>query len=133
MIFYDFRRGLNQPQCAGELASDFGDEAPSPATCFTGFEMLIKMETASYIIGIIRSYLSDRKLRYWSDGCSEEYSVWVVVPQGSVLGPNAYRYGPSYKDNWIRRPYKKYKFINLNLAYHKTEVALLSSRKAVEW
>ena len=37
MIFYDFRRGLNQQQCADQLASTFGDEAPSRATVFRWF------------------------------------------------------------------------------------------------
>ena len=37
MIFYDFRRGLTQQQCADQLALTFGDEAPSRATVFRWF------------------------------------------------------------------------------------------------
>lgn len=31
IIFYDFRRGLTQQQCADQLALTFGDEGPSRA------------------------------------------------------------------------------------------------------
>lgn len=37
MIYYDFRRGLSQEQCADQLASTFGNEAPSRATVFRWF------------------------------------------------------------------------------------------------
>ena len=37
MIFYDFRRGLNQQQCANQFTSTFGDEAPSCTTVFPWF------------------------------------------------------------------------------------------------
>ena len=37
MIFYDFRRGLSQHQCAEQLALTFGDEAPSVRTVYRWF------------------------------------------------------------------------------------------------
>ncbi|GAB1860775.1 Histone-lysine N-methyltransferase SETMAR [Camponotus japonicus] len=37
MIYYDFRRGLTQQQCADQLALTFGDEAPHRATVFRWF------------------------------------------------------------------------------------------------
>lgn len=37
VIFYDFPRGLNQQQCADQLPSTNGDEAPSRAIVFCCF------------------------------------------------------------------------------------------------
>lgn len=37
MIFYDFRRGLSQQQCADQLTATFGDKAPSKATIYRWF------------------------------------------------------------------------------------------------
>ena len=35
IIFYNFRRGLNQQQCIDELNTIFGNEAPSRSTIST--------------------------------------------------------------------------------------------------
>ena len=37
IIFYNFRRGLNQQQCIDELNSIFGDEAPSRTSVYRWF------------------------------------------------------------------------------------------------
>lgn len=37
MIYYDFRHGLSQQQCIDQLASTFGDEAPSKTTVYHWF------------------------------------------------------------------------------------------------
>lgn len=43
----------------------------------------------SYLVGVIRSYLRDRRLRYGdSSGHEETISLTCGVPQGSVLGPD---------------------------------------------
>ncbi|KAK4887154.1 hypothetical protein RN001_003425 [Aquatica leii] len=45
MIFYDFRRGLNQQQCADQVASTFGDEAPYRAIMFCWFSEFHRKRT----------------------------------------------------------------------------------------
>ncbi|KAL0829480.1 hypothetical protein ABMA28_004242 [Loxostege sticticalis] len=37
MIYYDFRSGLTQKQCADRMLSAFGDEAPSKSTIYRSF------------------------------------------------------------------------------------------------
>ena len=48
---------------------------------------LEKRETLEYLLRMVDSYLSDRKLEYETDQGKKEYAVTAVVPQGSVLGP----------------------------------------------
>ena len=48
---------------------------------------LARMNTPTYLMKIIESYFTERKLRYDTDEGLQMYSVSAGVPQGSVLGP----------------------------------------------
>lgn len=50
-------------------------------------QTLIDLRTPTYLIRIIRSYLSDRTLLYDTDDGVKYYRVTAGVPQGSVIGP----------------------------------------------
>lgn len=50
-------------------------------------DALAMMDAPRYIMELITSYFSNRKLIYESDDGTEQYDITAGVPQGSVLGP----------------------------------------------
>lgn len=48
---------------------------------------LIRMEAPRYILDLITSYFTSRRLIYDSENGPEQYDITAGVPQGSVLGP----------------------------------------------
>ena len=48
---------------------------------------LVKMKTPQYLVKMIESYFSRRRLRYFTDEGTKYHEVTAGVPQGSVLGP----------------------------------------------
>lgn len=51
------------------------------------YRALARMEVPNYILALITSYFTERKLIYESDNGVEQYNITAGVPQGSVLGP----------------------------------------------
>ena len=50
-------------------------------------DALARMNAPKYIMELIDSYLTNRKLIYRSENGTEQYNITAGVPQGSVLGP----------------------------------------------
>lgn len=128
---------------------------------------LFKIEAPVYILDIITSYFTNRKLMYYSESGTEFYSITAGVPQGSVLGPLLWNlmydevlrlplpsevniigfaddiaivtvakhiHEVEDKTNFAIAKVKTWlESASLDLAEHKTEAILISSRKKVEY
>ncbi|KAH8361034.1 hypothetical protein KR200_007871, partial [Drosophila serrata] len=121
-------------------------------------ESLVALNIPGYLLKVVRSYFSERVLVVASAMGSRAYEVSAGVPQGSVLGPLLWN---TMYDGVLRLPMPRNTTVvgfadcvavvvtakertaaedleawltsaGLELAAHKTEAVLISSRKAVE-
>ncbi|XP_015118564.1 uncharacterized protein LOC107042167 [Diachasma alloeum] len=87
-------------------------------------EALSNLNVPGYLQRMVRSYFTDRVLKYDADIGPKEYRVTGGVPQGSVPGSLVARY--------VRRIRQWMDSVRLTLAENKAEAVLITSRQKFE-